>query len=101
MRTMSNLSAGPLISKLRNSELALKRSSVSSTMSEALGSAVRIPFVSCEYHVLAYVVLLTDGCRTTNLRPNGQDGHIANLTYVRLIIERRMIRLDNCRQLYR
>ena len=39
MRTMRRRSAGPLISKLRNRELARKRSSVSSTISASSGSA--------------------------------------------------------------
>ena len=38
MKMISNLSAGPLISKLRKSELARKRSSDSSMMSNSLGS---------------------------------------------------------------
>lgn len=38
MRMISVLSAGPLISKLRNRELARKRSSVSSMMSYCDGS---------------------------------------------------------------
>ena len=39
IRTMSRRSAGPLISKFRNNELARKRSRVSSMMSGWLGSA--------------------------------------------------------------
>lgn len=40
MRTIRVRSAGPLISKLRKSELARKRSRVSSTISALSGSAV-------------------------------------------------------------
>jgi hypothetical protein len=39
IRMINRRSAGPLISKLRNNELARKRSRVSSMMSAAFGSA--------------------------------------------------------------
>jgi hypothetical protein len=36
----------------------------------------------------------TDRCRAANPGPDGKDGHIPDLANVRLLIERRMVRLQ-------
>ena len=83
MRMINVRSAGPLISKLRNSELARNRSSVSSMISSWDVSAVCPVSASRSDKPLEY----TDWCRASDSCFDGQDGQISDLSHVWVLVE--------------
>ena len=82
MSTMRSRSAGPLISKLRKSEFALNKSSVSSMMSASPGSAKKMSWFTVTG---AIARAHTYWGRTAVPGPDWQNGDVANLTGIELI----------------
>lgn len=97
---MRTLSAGPLISKLRKSELARNKSSDSVMMSSRSTSAVtvqRVSYRSAESRSSAVKLQTWRRSRTANLGGEGEEGHVADEAVVLLVVVARVVGLKGYR----